>query len=354
MKNEKYSAIGLMSGTSMDGLDIAYCQFTKTGKNWTYKIAEAQTVSYNKDWKNKLQQSHLLKAEELCHLHTSFGKFMGEKVLQFTKKNKIKRIDLIASHGHTVFHNPQQGFTYQLGNGAALAATTKIKTVCDFRSTDVALGGQGAPLVPIGDELLFNTYDACLNIGGIANISFKQKGKRLAFDICPANILFNYLAKQTGLEYDKGGRLAAGGSFNNSLLEKFNALAYYTNYKSKSLGREFIEAKFIPEIERKKISIADKLATVSEHGAFQTARVLNNFKIKNVLVTGGGAYNADFINRISAYTHCNLHIPDNKTVQFKEALIFAFLGVLRIRNEINTLKVVTGASRDSCGGAIYE
>ncbi len=367
-----------MSGTSLDGLDIALCHFIKSGKFWKYEIQKATTIPYNKQWKEKLGNAHLLSAQNICQLHTEFGKFMGEQVLQFKKKNKIKHVDLISSHGHTVFHQPKNKFTLQIGDGASIAATTGIKTVCDFRSLDVALGGQGAPLVPMGDELLFSKYDACLNIGGIANISFtispllreRGAGVRAAFDICPTNMVFNYLSKQSGQDYDKGGKLAASGTFDDELLKKFNSLAYYKNYKSKSLGREWIEENFISVLNSpleggrpasqkgrgdvsNNLSIADKLATASEHAAFQTARVLNNFRIKNILVTGGGAYNTDFLSRISAYTDCNLHVPDDKTIQFKEALIFAFLGVLRIRNEVNTLKAVTGAKRDSCSGAIY-
>lgn len=342
-----------MSGTSLDGLDIACCEFLLKGKKWTYKIQNAETIAYHKEGKEKLRNAHLMKTEELCELHSDFGFFIGEKVLKFIKKNKIKNVDLISSHGHTIFHQPLNHFTLQIGDGATIAAVTGIKTVCDLRSTDVALGGQGAPLVPVGDELLFTEYDACLNIGGIANISFRQKGKRIAFDICPANLLFNYLAKQTGHEYDKGGKLAAGGKFNDGLLKKFNSLPYYKNYQSKSLGREDIERNFVSLLDNSAISLKDKLATVSEHAAFQTARVLNNFKIKNVLVTGGGAYNNDFLERISAYTGCKLIVSDDRTIQFKEALIFAFLGVLRVRGEVNALKSVTGAKRDSCGGAIY-
>lgn len=353
IKRDKYNVIGIMSGTSLDGLDIAFCTFEMNAKTWKYQIKKANTVSYNKAWKEKLGNAHLLSATELCKLHTSFGKFIGEQVLKFIQKDKIKNIDLISSHGHTVFHQPENKFTLQIGDGASIAAATGIKTVCDFRSLDVALGGQGAPLVSIGDELLFSKYDACLNIGGIANISFKKTGKRLAFDICPTNMLFNFLAKQNEQEYDEGGKLAASGMFNDKLLKQFNTLSFYKNYDSKSLGREWVEENFISSLVKSKIPLQDKMATASEHAAFQIARVLNNFKIKNVLITGGGAYNTDFLNRIHAYTNCNLHIPSDETIQFKEALIFAFLGVLRLRNEVNTLKEVTGAKRDSCGGTIY-
>jgi anhydro-N-acetylmuramic acid kinase len=348
-----YTVIGLMSGTSLDGLDIALCTFSKNKNKWVYKIIEAKTFSYNKTWKEKLQNAHLLNAQEFWKLHVDFGKFSGQTVNQFLKGKKHK-VDLIASHGQTIFHQPHNGFTCQIGDGAAIAALTNITTACDFRSTDVALGGQGAPLVPIGDELLFADYEACLNIGGIANISFTYKKQRLAFDICPTNLVFNFYANKAGMPYDKGGKLASKGKVDQSLLKKLNALSFYKNLKSKSLGKEWIDEKIISLLESKSISLNDKLATAIEHSAFQTARVLNHFDIKNVLITGGGAYNTFFIESIKHYTTCKLILPDDKTIQFKEALIFAFLGVLRLRNETNCLKQVTGASKNNCGGALYK
>ncbi|HKC66611.1 MAG TPA: anhydro-N-acetylmuramic acid kinase, partial [Bacteroidia bacterium] len=319
---------------------------------WAYKIIEAKTFAYNKTWKEKLQNAHLLNAQEFWKLHVDFGKFTGRTVNQFLKGKKYKP-GLIASHGQTIFHQPQNGFTCQISDGASIAALTGITTACDFRSTDVALGGQGAPLVPIGDEMLFTDYNACLNIGGIANISFTHKKQRLAFDICPTNLVFNFYAAKTGLAYDKGGKLASKGKVNQALLKKLNALSFYKNFKAKSLGREWIDKKVIALLESENISIPDKLATAVEHSAFQTARVLNYFGIKNVLLTGGGAYNTYFIKRIKHYTSCQLILPDDKTIQFKEALIFGFLGVLRLHNEANCLKQVTGASKNNCGGALY-
>ncbi len=356
-----------MSGTSLDGLDIAFCSFTRKGKHWTYSIEKAQTVSYNREWKSKLGNAHKLSAEKLIALDAEFGTFIGKQVNAFVKKNKFKNIDLVSSHGHTVFHQPEKGFTLQIGSGSTIAATTGSKTVCDFRSGDVALGGQGAPLVPIGDKLLFSEYDACLNIGGIANISIKneksspgpsdhplQRGTGLrAFDICPANLVLNCLANVKGLPYDKGGKLAAKGQVHWNLLRKLNALPYYKNYNTKSIGREWIEKFVLTRINQYRITTNDRLATASEHAALQIARVINHFKVRNVLITGGGAYNTDLINRIAAYSNCALTIPDDQTIQFKEALIFAFLGVLRVRGEVNCLKEVTGARRDSCGGAVY-
>ena len=358
---ERYHVIGLMSGTSLDGLDIAHCVFSLSKGRWAYEIRSAQTISYNKDWKKKLAGAHKLSSDKLAELDAELGRFIGGQVNTFIKKNRISKVDLISSHGHTIFHQPEKGFTLQIGNGAAIAALTGIKTVCDFRSGDVALGGQGAPLVPIGDLLLFSQYQACLNLGGIANISMavsplpleRDAGVRRAFDICPVNIVLNHLAGKKGLPYDKDGNLAAKGKVNWGLIKKLNALPFYNNYKSKSLGREWIEKNVLSLIEKEKLPLEDKLATASEHAAFQIARILNHYKIKNVLITGGGAYNSDLIKRISDFTPSDLLIPSDKTIQFKEALVFAFLGVLRLRGEVNCLKAVTGAKRDSVGGAVY-
>ncbi len=347
-----YTAIGLMSGTSLDGLDVALCTFTKTNKGWDYKIIDAKTFTYYKTAKKTLQNAHLLSAEGLWQEHFNFGFFSGYTVNRFLEDKKHK-IDVIGSHGHTVFHQPQNHFTCQIGNGAVIAAITNISTVCDFRSTDIALFGQGAPLVPIGDELLFKKYNACLNIGGIANISFIYRKERVAFDVCPANLVFNFYATQAGKAYDKGGKLAASGKVNEAILKKLNALPFYKKYQSKSLGREWIDKEIIALLEDSPITLHHKLATALEHSAYQVAKVLNDFKLKNVLITGGGAYNTHFINRIQHYTTCQLILPDNKTIQFKEALIFAFLGVLRLRRETNCLKSVTGARRNSCSGALY-
>lgn len=342
-----------MSGTSLDGLDIVCCQFTVSGKKWSYKILSAATVKYNGRWKKRLGEAHKINGEELARLDAEFGQFMAARVNHFSKTYRTGKIDIIASHGHTVFHQPEKGFTLQIGSGAALAAGTGITTVCDFRRGDVALGGQGAPLVPIGDKLLFSEYDACLNIGGIANISFERNKKRIAFDIAPMNIVLNHFAQKKRLAYDRGGRLASTGTVDWDLFNLLNSLAYYKEFKSKSLGREWVERFVIGALEKRKLRVAGALATASEHAAFQVARTLNQFKIKEVLVTGGGAYNTDFLKRAEAYTDTALVVPDDRTIQFKEALIFALLGVLRVRGEMNCLKEVTGARQNSVGGAVY-
>ncbi len=234
-----------------------------------------------------------------------------------------------------------------------MAALTGIKTICDFRSGDIALGGQGAPLVPIGDELLFAVYDSCLNIGGIANISFRKNNKRLAFDICPANILFNHLASKKQLPFDKNGKIAASGKIDALLLDRLNAIDFYKVENKKSLGREWVEKWLIPLLEQRDISIEDKMATVVEHVAQQIAAVVNKQELKTMLLSGGGTYHVFLRERLAAYTPCELVVPDNKTIEFKEALIFAFLGLLRLLEQENCLSSVTGAIRNSVGGAIY-
>jgi anhydro-N-acetylmuramic acid kinase len=358
----KYKVIGIMSGTSLDGLDIAYCEFIKNRK-WKYKIIYSETIKYNKEWKKKLSGAFKMKKSGLKRLDEEYGKFIGNKILDFIGRNKISP-DFISSHGHTVFHQPEKKITLQIGDGEAIASVCKLQVVCDFRSGDVFLGGQGAPLVPMADKLLFPEYDFCLNLGGIANISFDNiKGERIAFDICPANMVLNHLANKLGKEFDKGGKIASKGNLNEELLGKLNALPFYKIKPPRSLGREWIEKNFISILDTLGIPVQDKLRTVVEHIAIQIASVVNStFYIlhSTLFVTGGGAYNDFLIKRISFYAKCSegvhpdkIILPNDKTIQFKEAMAFALLGVLKMRGEINILRSVTGAKRDSSGGRIY-
>ena len=423
MKNIYYS-IGLMSGTSLDGLDIALCEFrTETNREttmetqtnsspnsslWKYKILRTQCIDYNPKWKRKLQSAHLLSAFELKKLETEWTKFLVKEINKFVSQSKefdFSLLDCISSHGHTIFHNPllkseiendeQLNFTLQIGNGAMLAAQTGFNVVCDFRQSDVALGGQGAPLVPIGDELLFSDYDFCLNLGGIANISFNetknnqqqknqsqskpqhQLNSRFAFDICPCNIVLNYLSTQLGFEYDKGGKLAKKGKIDEKLLQELNSLDFYKQHYPKSLGREWVEEFIFPllklqernkqmseETNNDEQTIKDLLNTLTYHSAFQIAESIKKIESnlsaleskirRKILVTGGGTNNKLLINYLKELVPKIEVEQGNKTlIAYKEALIFAFLGVLRSRGEINTLASVTGAIKNSCGGSIY-
>lgn len=352
---QKYNVIGLMSGTSLDGLDVAYCTFQFYKGKWSYTIDDAETIKYSKNWSRKLKEAHLLSGEELMQLHGDYGALLGEKVLHFMKEYKIRNVDFVASHGHTIFHNPQKGFTFQLGNGASLAAACGIKTVCDFRVMDVALKGQGAPLVPIGDKLLFTEYNFCLNLGGFSNISYEHKGNRIAFDICPVNTALNYLALAKGKMYDKDGKMAESGKIKKELLVELNALKYYHKSYPKSSGREWLSTYFLPLIDKYTIPAEDKLATVVEHVAFQISQAIQNTAKKGkLLVSGGGANNKFLVSRLMEKLPAHeVIVPSPNLVNYKEALVFAFLGVLKMEQKINALKSVTGAIKNSSGGVVF-
>lgn len=351
--SEKYDVIGLMSGTSLDGLDLCYCELNCTADRWTFDIKVAKTVPYTDTLRERLQGAPAITGIELAMLHSAFGRYCGEEVNRFCDEEKI-RPGLIASHGHTVFHRPDQGYTLQIGCGATIAAITGITTACDFRTGDVALGGQGAPLVPIGDRLLFGDYDYCLNIGGFSNISFEQQGRRIAYDLCPSNIVLNELAGREGQAMDKDGRLAAGGQCVPDLLERLNTLPFYQASHPKSLGREWVDASITPLLQQfVSHPTEDLLNTFTEHIAWQIARTLPNDPALRMLVSGGGALNTFLINRIRHYCRLQVVVAEPLVLHYKEALIFALLGVLRLRHQTNCLASVTGASTDHCSGYLY-
>ncbi len=354
MKNSNsiYS-IGVMSGTSLDGVDVALCLFDFKQKVWHYKLLKSATFAYTKEWKAKLTNAPNLSSYEFIKLHKEYGVYLGSLVNLFLKGLPIK-ISLIASHGHTIFHNPSENITFQIGDGHFIASETGITTISDFRTMDVAMGGQGAPLVPIGDELLFANYDFCLNLGGIANISYNDEGKRIAFDICPVNMAINYLANKVGKEFDKDGFIAQKGKINNVLLKSLNSLNFYSLPTPKSLGREWFELEFLPLINNDFLSIEDVIRTVYEHISIQIGKVLPGDKQRSILTTGGGALNKFLVQILEQNSIHQFVVPIREVIEFKEAIIFAFLGVLRSRNEINILASATGAKVDSVGGVIHK
>ncbi|NTW32513.1 MAG: anhydro-N-acetylmuramic acid kinase [Bacteroidetes bacterium] len=349
---KSYNVIGVMSGTSLDGVDIAYCVFSEEEGKWSYFIKYAELYKYDEYWSNTLQKLENTSAFDFVNINILYGHYIGKLIKNFIEKYNIQA-DFIASHGHTIFHQPEKMITCQIGDGAAIAAETGVAVICDFRSLDVALGGQGAPLVPIGDKLLFSEFDFCLNLGGIANVSFDNGKQRIAFDICPVNIALNRIAKNFGKAYDDNGCLASKGQISQELLSNLNDLDYYKIVPPKSLGKEWIMKYFIPIIDKYNISDNDKLCTICEHIALQISKVVNFSEGGQMLVTGGGAFNSFLISRIKHFCKCVIIIPDSKTIEYKEALIFAFLGVLRMNNKNNCLSSVTGASRDNVGGAVY-
>lgn len=354
-----YKVLGLMSGTSLDGLDLACCTFKRTGAGWTFSILQAETLKYTLAWQKTLATAHACLGEDLIALDVAYGHFLGQACRTFLSKHRLN-VDFIASHGHTVFHQPGQpgkGFTFQLGSGQALYAAAEKPVIYDFRSLDVLHGGQGAPLVPVGDKHLFHEYDVCLNLGGIANLSLDVKGKRLAWDAAFVNMGLNYLAGKARKSYDAGGAMAAQGELHAGLLKSLTRAYEPLRAKKPSLGREIFEKKFQPLLDKDTIPLHDRLHTFTVAAAREVGdAILGNVgnRVPSVLCTGGGAFNHFFMSCL--LDHCgdraSLIIPDETVVKFKEALVFAFLGVLRSRNEVNCLKSVTLASRDSSSGLI--
>ena len=343
MKNT-YRTLGVMSGTSIDGLDLAICSFNKT-KEWNFKIEKCKTVKYTKNWKYILGNLHNSTIQNILKHDIIYAKLIAKEIKKFLKNENV---DFIASHGHTIFHQPEKKYTLQIGNGRTIANITRLKTITNFRNLDISLGGQGAPLVPVGDLKLFKNFKYCLNIGGIANISIKEKNKIKAFDICPANIVLNKISRKLKLDFDNEGNLAMQGKIITKLFSKLNSLSYYNNKSPKSLSREWVEKNIDPLI-LERYNHKDVLHTLCEHMGKQIGQYLKEGK---TLVTGGGAFNKYLIERIKNYSNSQIVLPNKKIINFKEAMIFAFLGVLKIRNQNNCLKSVTGAKQNSCGGEI--
>jgi anhydro-N-acetylmuramic acid kinase len=348
----KYKVIGMMSGTSLDGLDIAFCEFENDGIDWSYKILGGETIPYSEEWRNRLANLEKSTALDIVTTDVEYGHLSGRLTKAFIDRHKIQP-DFIASHGHTIFHKPEKKITWQIGKGSSIAAETGLPVVCDFRSLDVALSGQGAPLVPVGDRLLFSEFDYCLNLGGFANISCEKSGERIAYDICPANIVLNHLAGKIGKSFDPSGQMARIGNLSATLLSTLNQLPYYSQLPPKSLGKEWVLSHIYPILDGSSVLLNDQLNTFCEHIAIQVSKASSSNRYGKILITGGGAFNDYLLERIKYHTPNPILLPDENTINFKEALIFAFLGVLRWRKETNCLRSVTGADMDNSGGAIY-
>lgn len=389
-----YKVIGLMSGSSLDGLDIAYVHLQEAAstikdspRKWEFTILHADTYPYSEEWRRALADARHLSALDYQLLHTRYGRYIGEEVLRFIDTHNLHyQVQLIVSHGHTVFHDPAQHMTAQLGDGAALAATARINVVSDLRAMDMALGGQGAPIVPVGERLLLPDHTFFLNLGGIANVSAASDELRatskegstafVAFDVCPANRVLNELASMAGKVYDEGGALATSGRLDEDLLQALNDQSYYAQSYPKSLANEFGTETLLPLLQEAMagmtgegvdqaseggIAVEDALRTYVEHIAVQIRRAIEGLITDSptphkMLITGGGAHNTFLIARLKETLSplgVEVTVPDNQLVDFKEALVMALIGVLRWREENNVFASVTGASRDSIGGAVW-
>ena len=353
VKEKIYRVVGVMSGTSLDGLDLVLCEFVHRDGIWRFRVLKGKTVSYSDKLKRELGSAQKLSAYDFVELHRRYGAIIGEEVKKFVGEET--NIDFVASHGHTVFHEPDKQVTFQVGCGAQIAARSGLKTISDFRTLDIALGGQGAPLVPVGDKLLFFEYDACVNLGGFANVSYERNNERIAFDICPVNIVLNDIVSRFfNRAYDDKGALGRQGNLNEELLAELNALPFYDREPPKSLAREWVENQFNSIIARYDHTRKNHLLTTCYfHFAQQIAKVLNDNDITNALFTGGGSFNSYLMELIASYTKTKVVIPDKQVIDFKEALIFAFLGVLREEGQVNCLSSVTGAKIDNIGGSVY-
>ena len=352
MPKTEYHIVATMSGTSLDGLDIIYVTFTCDGI-WHFTIHNSETIPYNQFWKRKLKNLIGLSSEALKQTDEDYTKYLSETILGFISKYHIENIDLISSHGHTALHQPEKQVTYQIGNLPILAQLLGHTIVCDFRAQDVALGGQGAPLVPIGDKLLFSEYDHCINLGGFANLSTDDNMVRVAYDICPANIVLNHYVNVLGQDFDDKGRIAESGTIDRQLLTELNALGFYKQVYPKSLGLEWVNEIIFTIIDNHNLKTEDILKTFTEHIATQIAKEINKKENNLILITGGGAYNDYLVSRIKSKTKNNIVIPSKEIIEFKEALIFGLLGILKIRGEINCLASVTGAKHDHSSGKIF-
>lgn len=367
-----YNVIGLMSGSSLDGLDIAFVEFTETAGKWEFEIKYAACIEYENEWIENLKNAINFSARDYQLLHTDYGRYLGEKVNEFSEKFQLQhKISLISSHGHTTFHFPEKKMTHQLGDGAAIAAETELPVVTDLRSIDIALEGQGAPIVPLGEKLLFPEYHYFLNIGGIANISinnkqtnnadsYSDKNEIIAFDICAANRVLNMLSSEKNKPYDEDGKMGSSGKVNEALLKKLNSLEYFSLPHPKSLANSFGTDLIFPLVKSFNLTTEDSLATYAEHISIQIKLALqpyfSNTDVQQLMITGGGAFNKFLVERISKQLqdiNFEVDIPADEVVNYKEALIMALLGTLRWREQYTVLSSVTGAKRNSIGGALW-
>lgn len=341
--------IGVMSGSSLDGIDLALCVFSDNEGRWTFDVEAAHTVAYLPELRERLLHATQASALELARLDRDVGQAIGKACHALLQEHGA---DAIASHGHTIFHQPAERLTTQVGNGPLIAAITGATVVCDFRSLDVARGGQGAPLVPFGELFLFPEHKAFVNLGGIANLSVHGPEETIGYDIGPCNQALDLLATEAGKPYDAEGAIARSGRVDPILFTKLNALSFYAQHPPRSLGREWFEEQMRPLLQTG-APLPDRMATVVEHTAHMIAAELGRWKVDRALFTGGGAHNDLLMERIAALGTVIPELPTKELIDFKEAIIFAFLGLKRLRNEPNILASVTGASQDSIGGAVH-
>lgn len=349
-----------MSGSSLDGLDIGIIDIIKKGNELSYEVIRCDTIEYSTEWKKSLTSLPNASAKELANNDMAYSRYMSELIRSFLKEED--QIDYVSLHGHTLFHEPENGFTYQLGNGGVLSARLGLPVVCDFRSKDIGLGGKGTPLAPIVDSYFYNEYEVLINLGGICNLTFLSKKETIAWDVCPCNQLLNFLSEKMNLAYDKDGLIARNGKLNLDFLNILEKNPYYSEKYPKSLDNQYIKQNIIRELDSYTIPLEDQLHTTCIFVARQIKAAIQ-MAVKSlevawpekILITGGSAHNAFLIQCIKE--HCApsvVSIPDETIINYKEIILMALCAYLRVNNQENTLSEVTGSSRNSIGGAIYE
>lgn len=362
---KKYQVLGLMSGSSLDGLDIAFCEFiVEDQKIFSWQLLQADTIPFSEMWQSRLAHLPHQSALVYAQSHVYFGHYMGELVNQFLEKYSIQP-DFIASHGHTIFHYPEKRMTAQIGDGAALAAVTGCPVISDFRTQDIAINGEGAPLAPTADKHLLSGYDFYLNLGGIANVSCNVNGKFVSFDIGGANQIFDALARLVDLDYDDEGKIASAGKVVNELLSEVNSIDYFAQKYPKSLDNQWVVNNLVKKYMEYPESVENRMRTAVEQLAQQTVQdviqVIENegfIKQKYTMYpTGGGVFNTFLMQRMQELflekMDLEIVLPEKEIIQFKEAILMGLLGVLRMENIPNCMSSVTGAKRDTIGGAVY-
>jgi anhydro-N-acetylmuramic acid kinase len=351
--------LGVMSGTSCDGLDLALCRFVGEFPQVDFEVLSAHCFEYSAEWREKLQNAMHLSALDLTILEDQWSRKVANNILTFIE-DAPEKPELIGFHGHTIFHQPHNGFTVQMGSGATLSRLTRIDTICNFRQQDVALGGQGAPLVPMGEKWLFVAYAGFMNLGGFSNVTQRieeEDGSEtmIAYDVCALNIVLNKLCGELNLPFDAEGKIAARGSISSDLLIALNEIKYFQSGKKGSLGLEWVEKDVLPVIEQyretKSLSIETIIATFTEHCAIQCSNAMPDGRY---LLSGGGTHNITLIDSIRKHSNAQIEVPNKLLNDFKEAIIFAFLAGLRASELPNTLTSVTGASRSGSNGAYYK
>lgn len=350
-----YEGIGVMTGTSLDAIDLAYCRFEEQNDSYVWVCLLAESIEIEARWRDRLMALPQQTAEIYAKTHVYLAHYLGKNIANFIHKHQL-RPQFVAVHGQTIFHQPHKNFTAQIGDGETLVSYLQCPLVCNFRNKDVALGGEGAPLVPLGEKYLFPDTRLFLNLGGFANVSYGQQ----AFDIAPCNLVLNALLRafNPDADYDRGGQIARAGKLLPELLAALNALPYYRQKAPKSLGSEWVEQQLFPIFAAYKPELADGLHTFCEHLAQQTAASVEQLGVQHeqLLITGGGRHHDYLMERLGHHLeplHISIAETSDELVDFKEAIIFAFLGLRALTGKPNTLKSVTGARQDAVCGSVH-